>query len=269
MRRTVIDVGASYGLFSRFIADLSKKSENVNGVQVFAIEPIPSIASQINTLTNLRVINKAIMPKHLIPPSGYLPLKVMKNSELSSFKEINPSINKNLWESHLSQLSLEVELNVPCVPLEQVIKEYSIDRVDFIKIDTQGTDLEVLLSAGSEIRKIMSCVLELPYTKNSAIYSEEKDLNEAISILSKIDFIPVRIVPNGAGECNVFFLNKKFLLEDYFQMEIELKFDKAPTLKIGPHDALINMNLFQKLIIMLKNLVYKTFIQKKTVKRKK
>jgi FkbM family methyltransferase len=269
MRRTVIDVGASYGLFSSFIADLSKKNGNNNSIEVFAIEPIPSVASQIHTRTNLHVINKAIMPLHLIPPSGYLPLKVMKNSELSSFLEINPSINKNLWENHLSQLRLEVELNVPCTTLEQIIREFSIDKVDFIKIDTQGTDLEVLLSSGSEISKVMSCVLEFPYTKDSAIYSQEKEVNEAILYLNKIDFIPIRIMPNGSGECNVFFLNKKYSLEDYFQMENELKFSKAPTLKIGSHNALINMNLFQKLIFKLKSKVYKLLFNRKAHKNRR
>ena len=103
----------------------------------------------------------------------------------------------------------------------------------------------------------MSCVLEFPYSKNSSLYSEEIDISEGIEELGKIGFSPVRIVPNGAGECNAFFLNTNYSIEDYFQMEKELGFNIAPTLKIGIHSLLINMTICQKfLTICLKLLTF-------------
>ncbi len=257
MNLTVIDIGASYGLFSNFIANLSKSNINSHSIDVFAVEPIPTIAAQIRQRSNLFVINKAILNSARIPASGFLKLKVMKNSELSTFQEINPKIDSDLWESHIQSLIIESEILVPCISLENLIKEFSIESVDFLKIDTQGNDLEVLLSAGHKISIIKSCVLEFPYSKESAIYSQEKDVIEGIVILEKFGLIPVRIVPNGAGECNVFFRSSKFSIKEYFEMEKLLSFDRAPTLKIGKHNEKINMKFIEKSLMTFKVFAYR------------
>lgn len=85
-----------------------------------------------------------------------------------------------------------------------MIHENKILKVDLLKIDTQGSDLGVLLSPGSEMKKIMSCVLEFPYSTESAIYADEIYLLQGIEILGNYGFVPMRIVPNSYGECNVF-----------------------------------------------------------------
>ena len=262
MKRTVIDIGASYGLFSNYIANLSILNKDCYSIEVFAVEPIPRVAAQVGERKNLVVINKAILDSKRIPESGFLQLKVMKNSELSTFLEINPEIDSDLWSSYMQSLIVESEISVPCLTLENLIKENYIESVDFLKIDTQGTDLEVLLSAGKEIHKIKSCVLEFPYTKESAIYSNEKDIIEGIEILQKLNFIPVRIVPNGSGECNAFFRNSNFSIEEYFEMEEVLGFDRAPTLKIGKHNSKINMTFIEKILSTFKELVFRFILNK-------
>jgi FkbM family methyltransferase len=260
---TVIDIGASYGLFSNYIANLSiQNNDSAKSIEVFAVEPIPKVASQIGKRKNLVVINKAVVDRARIPESGFLKLKVMKNSELSTFLEINPEIDSDLWYSHMQSLIVESEISVPCLTLETLINENSIESVDFLKIDTQGTDLEVLLSAGNEIHKIKSCVLEFPYTKESAIYSNEKEITEGIQILRKLDFIPVRIVPNGSGECNAFFRSSKFSIEEYFEMEGLLGFERAPTLKIGKHNSKINMTFIQRIFSTFKELILRFKLNK-------
>jgi len=262
LKRVVIDIGASFGLFSNYIANLSIKNNNSYSIQVFAVEPIPKVAAQIGERKNLVVINKAIVDSARIPESGFLSFNVMKNSELSSFLEINSEIDSDLWYSHMQSLIVESEISVPCLTLENLFQEYSIDSVDFLKIDTQGNDLEVLLSAGDNIHKIKSCVLEFPYTKESAIYSNEKDIIEGIEILRKLDFIPVRIVPNGAGECNAFFRSSKFSIEEYFEMEEVLGFQSAPTLKIGKHNSKINMTFIGKIFSIFKELIFRFILNK-------
>ena len=261
MTRTVIDVGASNGLFANFIANRSQTKNKIYSVNVLAIEPIPKAASRIGERPNLKVIQQAILSKELIPISGKKTLRIMQNSELSSFLEINPNIDALLWQNHLPSLILDYEILVDCTTLERIIIDNKLNKVDFIKIDTQGTDLSAFLSAGTEINKIMSCVLEFPYFNKSAIYSQEKDISEGIEILGKLGFVPVRIVPNGAGECNVFFLNQDYSLEDYFQMESELEFLKAPVLKIGKHRPTINMSIQERSILFLKTF-YKRVLSK-------
>ena len=261
MGLNVIDVGASIGLFGNFIANQSRIENGIQSINVICIEPIPEIASKIVQRENLKVISKAILSIDLIPADGIKSLNLTSNSELSSFLEINPKINEHLWRHHIASLKVEKQIKVNCTTLEEVIRDSSWDRVDFVKIDTQGTDLEVLLSANQELNKIVACVLEFPYLNSSAIYLGEKSLKEGIEILSDYNFIPVRIVPNGAGECNVFFFNSNYSIEDYFQIEESLQFNKSPTLKIGPHDPFINLGRTKRIFSKLLNRVKRIYIK--------
>ena len=259
MALNVIDVGASIGLFGNFVANQSHLRNGTHSINVICIEPIPEIASKIIERENLKVIVKAVLSEELIPIGGVRSLHRTTNSELSSFLDINPKINEQLWRTHLSALVVESSIPVPCTTLEKIIQDSLWERVDFLKIDVQGTDLAVFLSAGTEMDKIVACVLEFPYLSSSAIYSEEKNLKEGIEILDLYGFIPVRIVPNGAGECNVFFLNSKYSLEEYFQVEELLHFDKAPTLNIGPHDPFINLSLTKRFVSRIIGKVYMVY----------
>jgi FkbM family methyltransferase len=253
LSRTVLDIGASSGLFANFIANLSIELKNFSSICVFAVEPIPHMAAKIGERDNLKVFQMAIVANELIPSTGTKDFNIMKNTELSTFLEINPNLDNNIWKDHISSLQVVEVVQVPCVTLKSFMVGNMITKVDFIKIDTQGMDLEVLLSAGTEISNILSCALEFPYSTEVAIYSNEKSLVEGIEILSGIGFMLMRVVPNGAGECNAFFRNSSFSIEEYFQMEVELNFEKAPTLKIGKHNSLINMSKIEKSLYFLKS----------------
>jgi hypothetical protein len=113
----------------------------------------------------------------------------------------------------------------------------------------------------------MSCVLEFPYLGKSAIYSNEIDLLQGIEILKKYNFFPVRIVPNGAGECNVFFLNSLYTLEEYFRLESDLQFQNAPTLKIGNHNHHANKPFILKTVYSLKTLALNVLMRSRVHSR--
>jgi FkbM family methyltransferase len=256
LNRTVLDIGASYGLFANFIANLSTELENSSSIRVFAVEPIPHISAKIGERRNLKVIQAAIVAFEGMPSTGTKDFNIMKNTELSTFLQVNPNLDSNIWKDYISSLQVVEVMQVPCVTLKSLMVENRIAKVDFIKIDTQGTDLEVLLSASAEISNILSCALEFPYSTENAIYSNEKSLLEGIEILGGLGFVLMRVVPNGGGECNAFFRNSSITLEEYFQIEAELNFEKAPTLKIGRHNPLINMSKFEKSIYFAKSRAY-------------
>lgn len=237
----VVDVGASVGKFASYIA---ASKLNVN---VVAIEPIPDIAAEIPKAANLTIVNKALCAAEKIPKNGKRKFNRMVWSELSTFNDVNADLDKDLWVHHLPGLEVSTEIEVECCTLETLLMDLRIAAIDFLKIDTQGSDLEVFLSAGDFLPKISSAVLEFPYTKDSSLYEEEPDIIQAIQRLSDVNFFPVRIVPNGAGECNLFVRNGSFSVESYFQLEKMLELEIAPTLKIGdyhPYQRLSFLGLF-------------------------
>jgi hypothetical protein len=186
----------------------------------------------------------------------------MLNSELSTFNTVKPEINSTVYAPHLPGLQVSAEIQVECTTLESLLEDEGIKRVDFIKIDTQGNDLEVFLSAGTFLEVISAAVLEFPYTDESAIYEKEINLVSALAELAKVNFYPVRIVPNGGGECNVFVRNGNFDIESYFSLEKFLDFENAPTLKIGKHDPYINMSVPRRITLKLKVWIKETLFDR-------
>jgi FkbM family methyltransferase len=248
MKRNFIDVGASYGTFSKFMSNQSKLGKEIS---VVAIEPIPEVAQQIEKASNLKIINRAVAKKGISSKM----LNITSNSELSSFNNINSKISESIWIHHMPHMNIVETLEVPCITLEEIIEENFSDHIDFVKIDTQGTDLETLLSAGKNLKRIKSAMLEFPYLSGMALYENEISLVDAIIILKKHNFVPVRLVPNGAGECNLFVVNADFTFEEYFDLEEECNFLEAPTLKLQ-QKKVKNEVIFKKLFKLLLSIKY-------------
>jgi hypothetical protein len=138
---------------------------------------------------------------------------------------------------------------------------HEIPHIDFLKIDTQGTDLEVLESAGRKISAIKALGMELPYSAESALYESETHLKIALERVQSLGFSPMRIIPNGGGECNLFLRNENLGFSDYFQIEEEMRLESAPTLKIGVHDPALKPWLVRS-IHNLAERVYKIMLNR-------
>jgi hypothetical protein len=160
-------------------------------------------------------------------------------------------LNGEVWSDISKILVVQESIEVICKSLSDVINSIDAEIIDFVKIDTQGTDLLVFQSAGSNVHRIMSCVLEFPYTKADALYLDETSLIEGVLAMKELGFEPVRIVPNGAGEANVFFLNNRYSITDYFTLEVDLDFDNAPVLKIGDSTKSSPLNILRKFFILI------------------
>ena len=242
----IVDVGASVGLLSTYMAKLSKENT------VYAIEPLPDIAESIEKLPNTTVICRAICSQEKIPASGKRIFKRMKWTELSTLNEVRTNIDVEINAGYLEGIEVDLETEVKCSTLEDLIREFNISAVDFLKIDTQGNDLEVFLSAGMFLKNIKVAVLEFPYISEKSMYEDEIDLLSALKELSKHNFFPVRVIPNGAAECNLFIRNGNLSLESYFKLEEDLRLQGAPTLKLGPHNPYVNMTRRELVLMNLK-----------------
>jgi FkbM family methyltransferase len=118
-----IDVGANVGLWTRILADRFKS--------VAAIEPIPEnlgcLALNINGYGNVETYPFAIS-KH----TGLLSMKYMENVA---------SANVCVYDDR--------DIGVPCKKLD----DFSFDDVDFIKIDVEGYEKNIIESGEYTIRK--------------------------------------------------------------------------------------------------------------------
>lgn len=139
----VIDLGGNIGLFSLYASKYAK--------QVYTLEPAKEHFEciqkmlEFNQITNVKAINKAIFTVNT-----KLPLFHNRNKTMYS---LHMGVNDN------SEQPEEVE----AISMEQLFKDEKIEHVDLVKLDIEGSEIEVLssLTFRSVAPKIDVVVMEL------------------------------------------------------------------------------------------------------------
>lgn len=130
--QTIIDVGASIGIYTIFFAKMVG-----NTGKVYAFEPEPRNFEllkkniKINGFKNVILENKAV-------------------SNVSGFVKIE--IANNIANHRITSDNSKTTFDVPSVSIDDYFKDKS-EKIDFIKIDTEGYDGYVLLGAKDTISK--------------------------------------------------------------------------------------------------------------------
>jgi FkbM family methyltransferase len=226
----VFDVGANKGEFSEHIL------ENNGSVIVHAFEPNTFICSDSLNKLKERFTNRLLI--HFVALSRNSGKSILHgsdalNGQLGSLLEINE--RSSGWDQHKNifknESIRESELEVSMKSIKDFIVEHGITEIDFLKIDTQGTDLEILEEFVNSV-KIKSGVLEVDvgFSTQSARYiNTTNDINSLFKILNKHDLIITKIIPNNSAsnEINVFFSEN---IELYENLINELKLSTNPSL---------------------------------------
>jgi len=167
-----VDVGAGTGTHTRVMAQIPK----VN--QVYAFEPIPYNYRKLATL-NLPKIK--IMPFALGKVVGTIKLYDKKIDKPTAFPWVNPTA---IISKHTIGHSYDESIIVPVMPLNRVIH-----KADFLKIDVEGMEYDVLLGAKGTYKHAWM-VIELHGWGNYK-------LNDLVNLLSKthqiLNKIPAKV----------------------------------------------------------------------------
>ena len=129
--RTVVDVGANIGEWSRSAAAIFPEAT------IHAFEP----ASDTFRLLQQRLAGERVVAVHgaLSDTSGTRTLRSVPGMNwMSSLEELD-----------LTRLNVEASEteDVPCFTLDEYCVEHGLDRIDILKIDTEGHELAVLRGA--------------------------------------------------------------------------------------------------------------------------
>lgn len=157
-----IDVGANIGKYTMYLA---RKLGKVG--KVISIEPEPSNFSvlkkniSLNKLDNVKAFNYACFSK---------------NTSLDFFVEKEGGGLHSIYKKdhHLKKMTVKAKT------LDQIVREAKVTRVDLIKIDTEGAELQVILGAKQILKKFKpAIVLES---------TEEENFNKIRKILLKAKY---------------------------------------------------------------------------------
>lgn len=205
--KTLIEVGAFDGKDS-----LEYHSK---GYRVFTFEPkrdlFEALKNKTEHLENYTVIQKAVC---LV--DGKTQFNICNEGGASSIlpfrsnEELIQSWSEDRKDIWYSGESYEVET----IRLDTFIEEYQLTDtiIDFIHIDAQGVDLEVLKSLGKYIQNVSEGVVETVIQKEKSIYvnQEENTLENVQKFLESNGFVITSVQSNDYTNCeyNVFFQKK-------------------------------------------------------------
>jgi len=156
---TIVDVGANMGIFALWAAP------QVPNGRIIAIEPIPDLAACLraslgkNAIGNVSLVEKALgSPNSKIELSYYPGFNII--SHRSDFRR--PAYARaKMYLKNLSTWSTPKRLKVDCTSIGRLLDDHEVDRVDFLKIDCEGGEYDIVKNTGlRDWRRIDRLVIE-------------------------------------------------------------------------------------------------------------
>ena len=181
------------------------------GYDVIAFEPkkdlYDAIVKRTESLPRYRVVNKAVslvngeIDFHLCADGGASSILPFKSDD-----ELNKHWTPQRYDIHYSGTSYKVQ----STRLDTFLEENGLTEtsIDYLHIDAQGADLDVMKSLGQYVSRVKEGVLETCYSLDKAIYSGQNDDVDSVRLwLINNGFAITHIEPNDVTncECNVYF----------------------------------------------------------------
>lgn len=158
----VTDIGANIGIHTLRLGDLVGP-----GGMVYAFEPHPDVCKRLRENINLNQLSSVrVMQVGLSERSGEFILQGFdKNSsnQGTSFLVMDDEIEKNITANRYA---------VKVLRFDDWVKSEKLERLDFIKIDVEGFDLEVLSGAIETISKFKPVIIFEYCQKNDAVKNQ-------------------------------------------------------------------------------------------------
>tara|TARA_B100000787_G_C16178809_1_gene290553 strand:- start:165 stop:875 length:711 start_codon:yes stop_codon:yes gene_type:complete len=163
---TFIDVGAHHG--DTIIEFLDIFSIN----KIYAFEPsqknLNKLKINMAKIRNNSPTEIKIFPVGLGKKNDILQLNEMVDGVSNTFNSLNNNskyLKKKKFITTLFGIKKFVQDKVPTkiIPLKEFIDQEKIDKIDFIKIDTEGFEFNILLGLEKDIKKVQFILFEHHY----------------------------------------------------------------------------------------------------------
>lgn len=204
MIKTIFDIGANKG---ETFLDAARQGHNV-----FAFEPTPELADFIRSwlakenLSNYKFYELAISD---IEGIQKLNISGLWGWGCTSLHEFTDNIH-SLWPGR-EDFRVTHTAEVEVIRLDTFIKQNKIEEIDYLHVDTQGNDYNVLVSLGDQYHIVKEGVIEVP--NRVKLYKTKYSKEDYLRLLEKMNFEITKIENDGGDrgsdyEQNVFFKRK-------------------------------------------------------------
>ncbi len=190
MKSTIVEVGANYGNDTASFLD-DKNNE------VWAFEPTPELVEHLNNRfegrKNFHLIAKAV---DIEETTKVFNIAGSGDWGCSSLYEFSDDIREK-WEGRPDfQVTHKVE--VQTIRLDTFITKYGINKIDYLWVDAQGNDFNVLKSLGDKIDIVAKGKCEGAYTVD--LYkTEENRVDDIVAWLTSKGY-SCNVIPDNVGK---------------------------------------------------------------------
>lgn len=180
----LFDVGAHKGSFTKDVHSKVKVNKT------FMFEPIPDV---FNALLDDDFFNKFSCHNiALCAYQGNAEFYINENMQTSSLL----NFDKSLISSNNINKDLKKKIIVKTNTLNNFMKTEQINKIDLLKIDVQGSDLDVLKGLEENINNVRIIFTEVSFKK---IYENSSTFFEIFDFLTKNGFILIDLFPVYRG----------------------------------------------------------------------
>jgi FkbM family methyltransferase len=203
MTKIIIDVGASNGHFA------VPWSYNYSDYNIYCFEPnnknYKLLEQRTKNIENIKIYKKAISNNSCI--KRFYEANYTNSSSLLPFNKAGVDKWKNPTPT-IPKLKTIDEYDVECVRLDEWLEQNNLnDVIDFIKIDTQGHDLEVIKSLGDKIKNVKEITAEVQ-TVETEVYKNSSKRENLLKYMKEQGFSIWKIQPwSHNQEQNIWFTN--------------------------------------------------------------
>jgi len=185
--RVWLDVGAHLGEKTLPAAQANPD------LRVYAFEPNLQVAVQRMGL----LPNFVMLPMAVSERDGSTEFHVNAFDAASSLLPMNVEGRANwIGGEELAEVRREV---VPTIRLETFLDSFGIQEVEFLKVDAQGADLEVVRSAGKRLKDIQRIALEVQIVP-TALYRGAASKEAVIRFMERSGFVLVHAEKQSHGQ---------------------------------------------------------------------
>lgn len=198
---TFFDVGANSGTDSLHVA--RSRPDAV----VYAFEPTPKLIADLKARAK-DLKNYHIIPKAVSDFTGTATFRISGNADwgCSSLCDFNDNL-ESTWPGR-TDFKVTDQVTVDVIQLADFVDHNCIKHIDYLHVDAQGKDLEVLFGLRNHINIVQRGQIEMPSRHDTKLYKDQKYVaDDAIKFLESHGFTINAVNSNDAqrNEVNILF----------------------------------------------------------------
>lgn len=172
---------------------------------VYAFEPTRELAEKLRSVTksNYIVIEKAVAD---FKGTATFYISGQADWGCSSLNHFSDNL-ESTWPGR-TDFKVTDSYQVDVITLKDFVEEHDIKEIEYLHVDVQGKDLEVLMGLGDKLNIVKAGVIEMPTSHQTKLYKDQKYIDkDAVRFLKENNFIINSVTSNDCfnNEVNIHF----------------------------------------------------------------